>query len=63
MTPPHHRAMRVLDLITCGSLTIYQISRRAGLWRIQVELALIWLDEHVCLTTEDESGRIGIYQG
>ena len=58
----NRRAMTVLDLIVSDALTIGQIAKRTGLWAIQVEAALMWLDNNGCLLTEDDNGRIGIYQ-
>ena len=56
------RVMTVLDVIVSDALTIGQISKRTGLWVIQVEAALMWLDNNGCLLIEDDLGRIGVYQ-
>lgn len=57
----NRRAMTVLTVIVSDALTIGQIAKKTGLWVIQVEAALMWLDNNGCLLIEDDLGRIGVY--
>ena len=56
------KAEAMLAMIKSQKLTIKQISRRTGMTWAEVEQTLIWMENHVCLFTEDETGRLQIYE-
>jgi hypothetical protein len=56
------KAEVILGIIKREKLTIRQIAKRAGVTWGEAELILIWIENHVCLLTEDDFGRLQIYK-
>ncbi len=55
-------AMMILDLIVSDSLTERDLRKKTHLYTGQIQNALGWIENNICLLAEDEQGRIQIYQ-
>ena len=56
------RAEKILEIIQKESLREHQIAVRMGLSGYQVENALIFIENNLCLLSQDEGGRIHIFE-
>ena len=56
------RAEQILDIIRKEGLKEHQIAVMLGVSDYQVENALIFIENNICLLSQDEAGRIFVYE-